>query len=60
MNIHADQDDIGYLAAMDLQMRGVRATAPTTSTTVWRGYYAENPSLRSEFFTACELQRNES
>jgi len=42
-----------------MQMRGVRETAPTTRTTVWRGHYAEDPSLRSEFFTACGLQRNE-
>lgn len=43
-----------------MQMRGVRETAPMTRTTVWRGYYAEDPSLRAEFFTACGLQRNES
>lgn len=42
-----------------VEMRGVRETAPKTRTTVWRGYYAEDPSLRSEFFTACGLQRNE-
>ena len=42
-----------------MQMRGVRETAPKTRTTVWRGYYAEDPSLRGEFFTACGLQRNE-
>jgi GTP cyclohydrolase IA len=43
-----------------MEMRGVRETAPRTRTTVWRGHYAEDPSLRSEFFTACGLQRNES
>ena len=43
-----------------MQMRGVRETAPMTRTTVWRGYYADDPSLRAEFFTACGLQRNES
>lgn len=50
-----------YLEARHLcvEMRGVRETAPTTRTTVWRGYYAEDPSLRSEFFSACGLQRNE-
>ena len=50
-----------YLEAHHLcmQMRGVRETAPLTRTTVWRGYYAEDSSLRSEFFTACGLQRNE-
>ena len=42
-----------------MEMRGVRETAPLTRTTVWRGHYAEDPSLRSEFFTACGLQRNE-
>ena len=42
-----------------MQMRGVRETAPVTRTTVWRGHYAEDPFLRSEFFTACGLQRNE-
>jgi GTP cyclohydrolase I len=50
-----------YLEAHHLcmQMRGVRETAPMTRTTVWRGYYAEDASLRAEFFTACGLQRNE-
>jgi len=42
-----------------MEMRGVRETAPMTRTTVWRGYYAEDSSLRAEFFTACGLQRNE-
>jgi len=42
-----------------MEMRGVRETAPMTHTTVWRGYYAEDSTLRSEFFTACGLQRNE-
>ena len=42
-----------------VEMRGVRETAPTTRTTVWRGHYAEDASLRSEFFTACGLQRSE-
>lgn len=50
-----------YLEARHLcmEMRGVRETAPMTRTTVWRGYYASDPTLRSEFFTACGLQRNE-
>ena len=39
-----------------VEMRGVREIAPTTRTTVWRGHYAENPSLRAEFFSACGLQ----
>ncbi len=42
-----------------MEMRGVRETAPMTRTTVWRGFYANDPALRSEFFTACGLQRNE-
>jgi GTP cyclohydrolase IA len=50
-----------YLEAHHLcvEMRGVREMAPMTRTTVWRGYYADDPALRSEFFTACGLQRNE-
>jgi len=48
-----------YLEAHHLcvQMRGVREVAPMTRATVWRGHYADDPSLRSEFFTACGLQR---
>jgi GTP cyclohydrolase I len=42
-----------------MEMRGVRETAPMTRTTVWRGHYAQDPSLRSEFFMVCGLQRNE-
>lgn len=41
-----------------MEMRGVRETAPMTRTTVWRGNYANDAALRSEFFTACGLQRN--
>jgi GTP cyclohydrolase IA len=41
-----------------VEMRGVREIAPKTRTTVWRGHYAEDASLRSEFFAACGLQRN--
>ena len=50
-----------YLEAHHLcvEMRGVREAAPRTRTTVWRGYYAEDPSLRSEFFSTCGLHRNE-
>ena len=43
-----------------MEMRGVRETASITRTTVWRGNYANDPSLRSEFFAACGLQRSES
>jgi len=48
-----------YLEAHHLcvQMRGVRELAPMTRTTVWRGYYAEDASLREEFFTSCGLRR---
>ena len=48
-----------YLEAHHLcmQMRGVRETSPLTRTTFWRGDYDDNPALRSEFFTACGLQR---
>ena len=50
-----------YLEAHHLcvEMRGVRESAPKTRTTVWRGHYAEDSSLRSEFLTACGMQRNE-
>jgi GTP cyclohydrolase I len=50
-----------YLEARHLcmEMRGVRETAAITRTTVWRGNYANEASLRSEFFTACGLQRGE-
>ncbi len=49
-----------YLEAHHLcmEMRGVRETAALTRTTVWRGHFAEDPSLRAEFFTACGLQRD--
>jgi GTP cyclohydrolase I len=48
-----------YLEAHHLcvEMRGVRETSPMTRTTAWRGEYADDPSLRAEFFTACGLQR---
>ena len=48
-----------YLEAHHLcvQMRGVRELAPLTRTTVWRGYYASDASLREEFFTSCGLKR---
>jgi len=42
-----------------MEMRGVRETASVTRTTVWRGNYANDASLRSEFFVACGLQRND-
>ncbi len=48
-----------YLEARHLcvEMRGVREMAPQTRTTVWRGNYAEDASLRAEFFTACGLKK---
>jgi GTP cyclohydrolase I len=41
-----------YLEAHHLctEMRGVRAIAPLTRTTFWRGAYDTNPDLRAEFF----------
>ena len=44
-----------YLEAHHLctEMRGVRAIAPLTRTTFWRGAYDANPDLRAEFFTVC-------
>jgi GTP cyclohydrolase IA len=42
-----------------MEMRGVREVAPTTRTTVWRGHYADEPALRSEFFSACRLQNGD-
>jgi GTP cyclohydrolase I len=46
-----------YLEAHHLcmEMRGVRETAPITRTTVWRGNYATEPTLRTEFMTACKI-----
>lgn len=38
------------------RMRGVRETSPVTRTSVWRGHYASDPALRSEFFTACGIR----
>jgi GTP cyclohydrolase I len=43
-----------YLEAHHLcmEMRGVRETTPLTHTTVWRGIYAKDSSLRTEFMQA--------
>jgi GTP cyclohydrolase I len=48
-----------YLEAHHLctMMRGVRGASAQTRTTFWRGEYADNAALRTEFFTACGLQR---
>src|SRR5437660_11052557 len=47
-----------YLEAHHLctEMRGVRAIAPLTRTTFWRGAYDENAALRSEFFDVCGVR----
>ncbi|HLJ33735.1 MAG TPA: GTP cyclohydrolase I, partial [Ktedonobacteraceae bacterium] len=44
-----------YLEAHHLcaEMRGVRETSSLTRTTVWRGEYESNSSLRVEFLLAC-------
>ena len=44
-----------YLEARHLctEMRGVRDTSSLTRTTVWRGEYEQNASLRVEFLLAC-------
>ncbi len=36
-----------------VEMRGVREFSPLTRTTVWRGNYANDSSIRSEFLAAC-------
>ncbi|HEV8192924.1 MAG TPA: GTP cyclohydrolase I [Ktedonobacterales bacterium] len=48
-----------YLEAQHLctQMRGVRESAPLTRTTVWRGAFAANPTLRSEFLAICGVRQ---
>lgn len=47
-----------YIEAHHLctQMRGVRESAPLTRTTVWRGEYAANAALRTEFLTICGVR----
>ena len=47
-----------YIEAQHLctQMRGVRETSPSTRTTVWRGVYDGEATLRSEFYRACGIQ----
>ena len=48
-----------YLEASHLctQMRGVREIAPLTRTTVWRGHFATDATLRNEFFIASGLAK---
>ncbi len=47
-----------YLEAHHLcvEMRGVREKSPITRTSVWRGHYADDPSLRSEFLSECGMK----
>jgi GTP cyclohydrolase I len=40
---------------MCVEMRGVRETSPATRTTVFRGVYADDPALRSEFLNLCGM-----
>ena len=40
---------------MCVEMRGVRETSPATRTTVFRGVYADDPSLRDEFLNLCGI-----
>ncbi len=40
------------------RIRGVREISPITRTTVWRGYFADDPALRNEFMVACGLERS--
>jgi GTP cyclohydrolase I len=39
------------------QMRGIRETSSFTRTTFWRGHYAENASLRTEFLEHVAARR---
>jgi GTP cyclohydrolase I len=50
-----------YIEAHHLctQMRGVRELSAKTRTTAYRGVYAKDPALRSEFFDASGLRRFE-
>lgn len=40
---------------MCVEMRGVREISPATRTTVFRGVYADEPSLRAEFLNVCGI-----
>jgi GTP cyclohydrolase IA len=42
---------------MCVEMRGVREISPATRTTVFRGVYAQDPSLRAEFLNICGLNK---
>jgi GTP cyclohydrolase IA len=43
-----------------VEMRGVRETAPLTRTTVWRGNYANDASIRAEFLSTSNLSFHEA
>ena len=40
---------------MCVEMRGVREISPATRTTVFRGVYADDPTLRAEFLNVCGI-----
>jgi GTP cyclohydrolase I len=40
---------------MCVEMRGVREISPATRTTVFRGVYADEPAMRSEFLNVCGI-----
>jgi GTP cyclohydrolase I len=42
------------------QMRGVRESDSVTRTSFWRGHYANDPQLRSEFLRMCEMRSGRS
>ena len=42
---------------MCVEMRGVREISPATRTTVFRGVYANDPALRSEFLNVCGINQ---
>jgi GTP cyclohydrolase I len=50
-----------YMEAHHLctQIRGVRELHPKTRTTAYRGHYADNPDLRSEFYDISGLRRSD-
>lgn len=54
-NLLAPRGASVYLEAHHLcvAMRGVRDASPSTRTTSWRGAYASDPALRSEFLLQC-------
>ncbi len=41
------------------QMRGVREVESRTRTTFWRGTYADDPQMRTEFLAICEARRQD-